>query len=268
MLMKSLTMFALALALAHGAASASPPVPETTWLRGSVPTGPLKPLAPGSWSTAAELGAITTSGNTVGTSVTGRIDARQELSNWSNQYTFSGFFKEDEAVGADGKRVRQRSAERFSLSARAAFKLLKEGERLFVFGSHVNDKFGAFTRFSTLAVGHSSQWYKSDNKAIDVEVGPGYFSGQRATGVGESGFTVHGAALIRWQVSPSAQFSQTVSVERGTSNVHSMAESALSTRIYDTMQMKAAFSVRSDSNVPSDKKKTDTQTSLTLVYSF
>jgi putative salt-induced outer membrane protein YdiY len=34
------------------------------------------------------------------------------------------------------------------------------------------------------------------------------------------------------------------------------------------MQMKAAFSARNDSNVPVDKKNTDTQTSVTLVYSF
>ena len=34
------------------------------------------------------------------------------------------------------------------------------------------------------------------------------------------------------------------------------------------MQMKAAFLVQNDSDVPVDKKRTDTQTSLTLVYSF
>jgi putative salt-induced outer membrane protein len=32
--------------------------------------------------------------------------------------------------------------------------------------------------------------------------------------------------------------------------------------------MKAGFSVRNDSSVPEDKKNTDTQTSLTMVYSF
>jgi putative salt-induced outer membrane protein YdiY len=65
-----------------------------------------------------------------------------------------------------------------------------------------------------------------------------------------------------------AQFTQTVSVERANSNVHSSAESALSTRINGTMQMKAAFVARSDSRVPDTRKNTDTQTSVTLVYSF
>ena len=45
-------------------------------------------------------------------------------------------------------------------------------------------------------------------------------------------------------------------------------DEALSTKINGTMQMKAAFSARNDTNVPENKKNTDTQTSLTLVYSF
>lgn len=57
-------------------------------------------------------------------------------------------------------------------------------------------------------------------------------------------------------------------MERGTSNIHSIAEAAVSTKINDTMQMKAAFAARNDTNVPVNKKNTDTQTSVTLVYSF
>ena len=68
--MKLFSLLALTLAVAHGGAAAQD-IPERTW------------------STSAELGAITTTGNTVGTSVTGKIDARQELDNWSNEYILS-----------------------------------------------------------------------------------------------------------------------------------------------------------------------------------
>ncbi|MES2257171.1 MAG: DUF481 domain-containing protein [Pseudomonadota bacterium] len=245
----SIPLLALTLAVAHGGASAQD-IPERTW------------------NTSAELGAISTTGNTVGASVTGKIDARQELDNWSNEYILSAYFKEDETHQSDGQAVRERSAERYSMSAKAAYKLLDEGKKLFVLGSHVDDKFGAYTSYTSMAVGHSSRWYKSRDKSLDVELGPGYFSGTRANGEAENGVTVRGAAAMRWQVSPSALLTQTLSMERGTSNLHSQAETALSTKINGTMQMKAAFSARSDTNVPEDKKNTDTQTSLTLVYSF
>jgi len=220
------------------------------------------------WYTSAELGAITTSGNTTGTSVTGKIDARHEMRNWSNEYIFSGYFKEDEIVDDDGSRSKTRSAQRYSLSAKAAYKLLEDGNRAFVLGSHVNDRFGAYTRYSSLSVGYGTQMLKREDKTVDVEVGPGYFHGENAEGGIESGMTVRGAAQLRWRVSQSAAFSQSVSVERSTSNTHSIAETSLSTKINGTMQMKAAFSARSDTNVPDEKKNTDTQTSLTLVYSF
>ncbi len=220
------------------------------------------------WSTSAELGAITTTGNTSGTSVTGKIDARQELEDWSNQYMLSGFFKEDRTVDSLGEKHRTRSAERFETSAKAAYHLEDHNKKLFVLGSHVNDQFGAYTRYSSLSVGHSARWFRSRDKTLDVELGPGYFVGRRANGDTENGVTVRGAAAYRWQVSPNALFTQTVSMEKGTANLHSQAETALSTKINGTMQMKAAFSARNDTNAPEDKKSTDTQTSLTLVYSF
>lgn len=233
-------------------------------IHGSVLAGDIDPA----WNTSAELGAITTSGNTAGTSVTGRIDARQELENWSNQYIVSGFFKEDEKTTLDGKAITVKSAERVSVSAKAAYKLMEEGKKLFVLGTHVDDRFGAYTTYSTMAVGHGWGWQDSNDRRIDLEVGPGYFTGTRANGEEENGFTVRGAAALRWRLSPSAMFSQSLSVERGTSNVHSIAEAAVSTKINDTMQMKAAFAARNDTNVPQNKKNTDTQTSVTLVYSF
>jgi putative salt-induced outer membrane protein len=272
---QSLSILALALAIAHGGAAADDHIPEEIW-RTSAELGPSSgdddmssvPVPEGSWSTSAELGAIATSGNTVGASVTGKIDAHQELEHWSNQYIVSGYFKQDENTTERGEKIRERSAERYSLSAKAAYKLLEDGKRLFMLGSHVDDKFGAYTRYSTMAVGHSSRLYQARGNSVEVEVGPGYFNGVRANGESESGFTVRGAAAVKWNVGPSAVFSQTVSVERGTSNVRSSAESALSTKINDTMQMKAAFVARNDTNVPEDKKNTDTQTSVTLVYSF
>ena len=225
-------------------------------------------LAATGWSTSAELGAIATSGNTTGASISGKIDARQELENWSNEYILSAYLKEDEHTQGDGESVRQRSAERISASVKTAYRLLEDGKKLFALGTHVEDRFGAYTEYNTMAVGHSTRLYKAHGNLVEVELGPGYFSGTRAAGPTESGFTLRGAAALRWQVSDSALFSQTASVERGTSNVHSSAEAALSTRINGTMQMKAAFVARNDSSVPEGKKNTDTQTSLTLIYSF
>lgn len=219
------------------------------------------------WTTSAELGAITTSGNTVGTSVTGKIDAKQELEHWSNQYIFSAFFKEDEKT-ENGETFTERSAERYLISAKAAYKLDAEFDKLFVFGSYTDDKFGAYLKYTTVAVGYGTRLYNSEDKSLDVEIGPGYFSGERSTGETENGMIVRGAAAFNWTISESASFAQTLSVEYGEDNTRTIAETSLLAKINGSLQMKAAFLVQNDSDVPALKKSTDTQTSLTLVYSF
>jgi len=265
--MKSLTLLVSLLAV-HGMAAAAPDLPDVGNIH--APLTVVKPAAlpEGGWFTSAELGAISTSGNTTGTSVTGKIDASHETSDWRHDFVLSGFFKEDEYEDEDGNRQSSRTAERYAVSAKASRKLVGAGRRAFVLGTHVNDRFGAYTRYSTIGIGHGSRWLDRADKTLDVEIGPGYFTGERATGEDENGVTVRGAAQFRWRVSPSAFFAQTVSVEKGTSNTHSVSETSLSTKINDTMQMKAGFSVRNDTSVPADKKNTDTQTSLTMVYSF
>lgn len=220
------------------------------------------------WTTSAELGAITTTGNTVGTSITGKIDAKQELENWSNQYIFTAFFKEDEKTDADGNKVKERSAERYLISAKAAYKLDDEFEKLFMFGSYTDDKFGAYTKYTTLAVGYGTRLYNSEDMSLDAEIGPGYFTGERSSGETENGLIARAAASFKWTLSESATFAQTLSIEYGDDNTRTIAETSLSAKINGALQMKAAFLVQNDSTVPVDKKSTDTQTTLTLVYSF
>ena len=216
---------------------------------------------------SAEVGAITTSGNTAGTSVTGRFEVLQDLPLWSNEYTGNGYFKEDR-TRVDGEETTQRSAQRYQVGAKAGYKLLEENATLFVLANHSEDKFGAYTRSSSLGVGHGFRWYQSSNKTLDMEAGPGYFSATRATGEKENGLVLRGRAAFRWKLSDNAAFAQMLTVERAGWNTHSTSETSLSTRINGSMQMKAAFSAINDSSVPADKQNTDTQTSVTLVYSF
>jgi len=222
---------------------------------------------PSNWMVSAEIGAISTSGNTSGTSVSGKFEVLQDLPLWSNEYTGSGFFKEDRTE-VDGAEYRQRSAQRYRLGAKAGYKLLEEHAKFYSLASFEEDQFGVYKRVAKVGVGYGSRWYGTEDKSLDMEFGPGYFNGERASGEQEQTMIVRGAAAFRWKLSPSASFAQVVTVERGRFNTQATSETSLSTRINGSMQMKAAFSARNDTNVPADKQNTDTQTSVTLVYSF
>lgn len=226
-------------------------------------TAPLK-----SWTTAAELGAITTSGNTKGTSVTGKIDSKQELEYWSNEYVLSAYFKEDEQKDSNGVTRNEKSAERYFVSGKGGYKLDQDNATLFVFGSYTDDAFGAYSKYSLVSLGYGDRLYQDDNKTLDAEIGPGYFSGRTSDERTENGLMLRSAANFNWAFSDTASFKQTLSVEVGNDNTRTAAESSISAKLNGKMQMKAAFVVQNDSDVPLGKKKTDTQTSLTLVYAF
>jgi putative salt-induced outer membrane protein len=220
------------------------------------------------WSTSAELGAIATSGNTKGTSITGKIDSKQELENWSNEYAFAAFYKEDELTNAAGEKVTEKSAERFFISGKGGYKLDTDHAKLYIFGSYTDDTFGAYKKYALVSVGYGDRLYQDDTKTLEAEVGPGYYSGRTSDDTSENGAMVRAAATLNWKISDTAGFKQTLSVEMGENNTRTGAESSISAKINGSMQMKAAFLVMNDSDVPLGKKKTDTQTSLTLVYSF
>lgn len=220
------------------------------------------------WTTQAELGAIMTSGNTKGTSVTGKIDSKQDLTQWSNEYSLGGYFKEDEITDVDGNKSTEKSAERFFVSAKGGYKLDDDFAKLYVLGSYTDDSFGAYQKYSLVSVGYGDRLYQDDNKTLDAEIGPGYFSGRTADDQTENGAMVRSAASFNWAFSPTASFKQTLSVEYGENNTRTAAESSISASLIGKMQMKAAFLVQNDSDVPLGKKKTDTQTSLTFVYAF
>jgi len=224
------------------------------------------------WEVAAELGVIATSGNTETTSIQGKISATQRLAYWHNEYIFSTLFKEDQVTADDGTKTTEKTAEKYFLSAKSAYQLQQEHSNLFVYGSHAEDEFGAYSEYSTLSVGYGTRLYNADTMQLDIEIGPGYFQGERVldndTVQDESGVILRGAASYAWQISEAAEFKQTLSVESGDDNTRTIAETSLTTRINNSLQMKVGFDVANDSKVTEGKENTDTTTYVNLVYKF
>lgn len=222
------------------------------------------------WGMAIELGAISTSGNTETLSVQSKADIRQDLEKWQNQYMASVLFKQDE-VERDGETDTETTAEKYFLSAKTAYKLNREHSNLFLFGSHTDDKFGAFREYTTASLGYGTRWVDSDAMFLDVEIGPGYFRGTRLLNdnskESESGFMVRGATEFQWKLTDTTTFAQTLSVESASDNTRTISDTSLALKISNTLQMKIGYSVFHNSEVASDKEAVDTTTFINLVYS-
>ncbi|KPH65156.1 YdiY family protein [Pseudoalteromonas porphyrae] len=233
------------------------------------------------WDVTSELGAIITSGNTETTTLKGGIKALHNLESWNNEYRIDGLYKEDEVENSAGVKETQRTNEKYSLSAQGNYKLNEDHAHLFIYGSHVSDYFGAFRNESVISAGYGQRLLDRSDMWLNAEIGPGYkyfkypatstavdSDGVSLAGEYEGEVIALGKLDYTWKISDNAKFTQLVGMEYGDTNTKTRSETALLAKINGSLQMKVAYNITHNSDVANDKENTDTETSLTLVYSF
>lgn len=230
--------------------------------------------APRPWDVEVDLGIINTSGNTETSSFQGKLDAKQKLEKWENQYIVSGLYKEDQVEDDAGVKSKETTAEKYFGSLKSAYLIGVEKSYLFGYASYTNDKFGAYKTYTTVALGYGDWIYSSPSVQWFAEAGPGYFEGKKPIEDGsdiymtESGAMLRAASELVWKVSDSAEFKQTLSVEAAADNTRTISETSLSASINHAMKMKVGINIANDSKVAEGKEPTDTTTFVNLVYSF
>ncbi|WP_020208965.1 DUF481 domain-containing protein [Gilvimarinus chinensis] len=226
------------------------------------------------WEVAAELGAISTSGNTETTSVNGRIDATQNLDNWKNEFVASVLYKEDQIEKESGDKVTETTAEKYFGSAKSSYLFDDEFSSLFGFVSHTHDEFGSYRDYTVASVGYGARFINNETLTLDGEIGPGYFWGDKVEDeandiiVSEEGFMVRVGGELNWKITENATFNQKLAAEAADANTRYLSDTSLSTKISDRMQMKVGYTVNHDTDVAEDKEGTDTTTYINLVYNF
>ncbi|QJR79994.1 DUF481 domain-containing protein [Alteromonas pelagimontana] len=214
------------------------------------------------------LGFIFTTGNTDSTSISGSLESHQELERWSNDYNIEGLYKKESVENDAGEDEDRTSAQKFYGSAQANYKLDNPDYRLFGFGSYKDDRFSSFNYQSTVAAGWNQQIWESDRQSLEYSLGPGYTWQETIEGEKQNGFIVRASAAYQWLISDTSKFTQTLSTEVGSDNTKSRSESALTATISGNLSMKVAIKLDHNSNVDSGIEKLDTETAVTLVYSF
>ncbi|QTH72600.1 DUF481 domain-containing protein [Pseudoalteromonas xiamenensis] len=229
------------------------------------------------WEVTSEVGAIITSGNTETTTLKGGIKAKHSLESWENEYKLDGIYKEDEIEGDNGEKRTQRTNEKYAASVQGNYKLNEKHSHLYLYGSYVSDYFGAFRSESVVSLGYGTRFINTPDMVLNAEIGPGYkyFEHQESddgsdpkAGEFEGEMIALGKLDFSWKLSDNAKFTQLVAVEYGDSNTKTKSETALLTKINGSLQMKVAYNITNNSDVAEGKENTDTETSLTLVYSF
>src|SRR5690554_5521310 len=220
----------------------------------------------GNWKGEAELGVLVTSGNSEETKVNGRLGLIHETGTWRNSGDFSSKYTE-----ADD----ETTAEEYRAALETDYKF-DEQQYWFLRGSWENDRFSGYAFESTLTTGYGNRvWQAGERSFLDLSAGAGYRY-NKLKQENPDGRDVEEEAIARlagqfdYALSDTALFRQKLSTEIGLddNNTISQSETALQSNIVGSLSMKAAFRVKHVSDAPVGSDKTDTETSLSLLYGF
>ena len=215
------------------------------------------------FSMDGEFGYIATTGNTKTTSIKGKLSAHQELTQWSNDFTLEALYKKDEISG-----VEQTTAQKYFLSGQGNYKLENPAHRLFGFASYEDDRFSSFNYQATLAAGWSQKLWQDQVSQFSYSIGPGYSFVETNEDEEQNSLIVRGALDYQWKISDTAIFKQLLSAEIGEDNTKSKSETSVSAQISGDLSLKISLILDHNSDVADGIDNVDTQTAVTLVYSF
>jgi putative salt-induced outer membrane protein len=222
---------------------------------------PLEPL-----SMEVELGMIATTGNTESAALKGRTIIKQDFRTWKNKYQFDALYKRNTYNG-----VNETTTQKVFLSVQSDYKLSPENSSVFVFGSYTDDRFSGYDYQNTIAVGYSRRLFANQNSYLDYNIGPGYSFNRTDEGELDDTIIVHLQVEYEYNFSPEVKFTQTLGSDvalESNKNTISKSESAITSKLRDNLSMKAAYSITHNSEALDPRAKTDTTTSITMIYSF
>ncbi len=214
--------------------------------------------AESAWMGNAELGVILTSGNTETQSTNGKLNFTNEREKWRH---FIGL----EALNISDKD--DTTAERYSGMGKSAFKF-RELDYAFALGKAEHDRFSGYDYRTSLVLGYGRRLMHRDNMRLDVELGPGLRVSKPDKSKAENEAVFYVGGKYEWDISEAAKFTQELNSEIGKDAAISKSVSSLTAKVANDLAMKATLTLRHTSEVPEDVEKMDTETALTLVYSF
>ncbi len=208
------------------------------------------------WKPAAELGLVVTTGNSDTTNINGKLALHGEDEQWIHDLG---------ALYVRGETDDEVTANRYELSGRSGYKF---SDRSYVFGSlrYENDDFAAFDYQAVASIGYGYFAIKSELTTLLFEIGPGYRKARLVDGTDDTGAILRGMADYKHQFTDTTSFFDTLLVEAGSDNTFVQNDIGIQVAINKTLALKAALQARHNTDVLDGIDKTDTLTTINLVW--
>lgn len=214
--------------------------------------------ADGPWTSSAELGASMSTGNTESSTINGKFKLGYLTGPWIHSLRLETIQSSE-----DGEDTANRTLGEFESNY-----ALTERDYLFGVLRGTHDEFSGYKYQTSVASGYGRKIWISERGSWDAEIGPGVRIAETEDGERETNVIARVSSSFDYRISDFAEFNQDVTVLAGQDNTEIESVTGLSTSLTETLAMKLAYTVQHNTDVPAGTEKTDTYTSVNLVYNF
>jgi putative salt-induced outer membrane protein len=217
-----------------------------------------------------ELGAVVTTGNTETVSAKTAINVEQDFETWRTEYVVDAQYQRSQFEDDEGEKQRETTQQQVFLSYQGNYKLEKEDRSFFILGSWNDERFNGYNHQITAATGYGWRFLKTDESTVDIEIGPGYSWNELDDGQKRQGTIFHGSFKFEHQLTVATRFRQEIVTDASFSGENSKTkfDASFIADINGRLAMKVSFFVEYNTKPDDDIKNIDTETGITLVYSF
>jgi len=216
------------------------------------------------WSGEGELGYVAARGNTNSETVTGKLTFGYKTENWAHELGLSALrtIAEDQTTGEE-----EETADRYQFTGQSNYRF---DERRYVFGAYryEQDQFSGYDNQSALTAGYGHAFFDTDALKLKFEIGAGQRWSELDTGEEIEESIVRFRGDHAWQIADNARWTNELLVESVEDNTFSEFSTGLKFNLNSKLAFKFAYLVRENSDVPVDREKRDTLTTINLVFAF
>ena len=209
------------------------------------------------WTAKGELGGSFASGNSENEAVNAALGFKGTYDDWTHTLGFAGNY------GSDGGTT---TAQRWEVRGQTQYLFT---ERAYAFGAarYEDDRFSAYDFQTSLSGGLGYKIIDNDRTKLWVQGGPGYrYAELNVTGESEDGVIFRGDLGFDHQFTETTKLVERFLVEAGSDNTYLQNDIGLEVSINSTLALRLGYQIRHNTDVPPGTEKTDTLTTVGLIY--
>jgi len=225
------------------------------------------------YTASAELGMLFKTGDTKSADIKAGFDLAHELDAWKSTLQLDLLVKKSEDDGENFVT----SDQKWTAVGQTNY-TLDDTSPNYIYGnvSYEDNRFSSFDNQSSVSAGWGRRWYETKDTTLDADIGPGYKRDvirQTETQAEEtnSAFIIQAQALYKRQINEHVVFKQLLVAKyapKSGENSTYKAKTSISTKLIETLQLKFSITLDYNTEVDDDKENLNTETAMTLVYSF